>query len=465
MSIINHTSFIRPTHMIDFKDIFTDEANTLLDRHRALIEEAADHVAQNFYAVLMQHNTARSFLSEDVVQQRLMHTQKQWIMETLAPHTPDEKSAFEARQSHIGRVHARIELPLQLMMLGVRLQKRAFFDTLLKGKDCGTLNEAHIQLYLTINDILDYATYLINDAYMRFENELEQETRLFSATYASTDLALEIMSINASLQNWLIDILASGDEQAARTEIRQINETDFWLWIEHRIAQLGNSFQATQTIERAFAELEAFQAACREGVKAEWRSTLKSLIKRLSHGLQLLSEEVSEDSNNRDPLTHLLNRRMLDGILRREHQQVRTHNGDYALLMIDVDHFKQINDTYGHTVGDAVLREVAQIIRQNLRVTDLAFRYGGEEILLLMPLSKGADPLPIAEKLRQAVSEGVHQNIGVPYQQVTISIGVSQYSRHPHPDYSHLLKEADAALYRAKEAGRNRVVLYDGELI
>lgn len=451
--------------MIDFQDIFTDETNALLSAHRSLIEEAADQVAQTFYDVLMKHNTARSFLSEDVVQQRLMHAQKQWIVETLAPHTPDEKETFEARQAHIGQVHARIELPLQLMMLGVRLQKRAFFDTLLKGKSGDTLDEAHIQLYLTINDILDYATYLINDAYMRFENELEQETRLFATTYASSDLALEILNVNSNLQNWLIDVLASSDESSACHEICHLNEAEFWLWIEHRLAHLGDSFRSTAAIEKAFNQLEAFRQTCTEGIQSAWRGTLKTLIKRLSHALQLLSEEVSEDSNNRDPLTHLLSRRLLDGILRREHHQVRTRGGDYALLMIDIDHFKQINDTYGHTVGDAVLKEVAGIIRQNLRVTDLAFRYGGEEILVLMPLSKGADPLPIAEKLRKVVSEGVHHKADTPDLQVSISIEVSQYSRHPHPDYSHLLKEADAALYRAKEAGRNRVACYDGELI
>ncbi|WP_074200421.1 GGDEF domain-containing protein [Sulfurivirga caldicuralii] len=300
---------------------------------------------------------------------------------------------------------------------------------------------------------------------MQFENELERETRLFATTYASSDLALEILNVNSNLQNWLIDVLASSDEPSACHEIRHLNEAKFWLWIEHRLAQLGDGFRSTAAIEKVFNELELFRQTCAEGIQAQWRGTLKTLIKRLSHALQLLSEEVSEDSNNRDPLTHLLSRRLLDGILRREHRQVRTHGGDYALLMIDVDHFKQINDTYGHTVGDAVLKEVAQIIRQNLRVTDLAFRYGGEEILVVQPITRGTDPTPIGEKLRLAVSERVHQNADTPDLQVTISIGISQYSRHPHPDYSHLLKQADAALYRAKKAGRNRVVCYTGELI
>ncbi len=451
--------------MIDFKDIFTAETNALLEAHRPLIEQAADKVAKTFYNVLLEHDMARAFLNEDVVQQRLLQAQKTWIIETLAPHAPDEKADFEARQAHIGLVHARIDLPLQLMTLGVRLQKRAFFDTLFKAEDATTLSEEHVQLYLAINEVLDYATYLINEAYMRYESELEGETRLFATTYASSDLALEILNVNSNLQNWLIDILSTSDENVACTEIRNIDETEFWLWVEHRLAQLGDSFRSTTAIGKAFTALEDFRQTCEEGIQQDWRGTLKTLIKRLSHSLQLLSEEVSEDTNNRDPLTQLLSRRILDGTLRREHHQVRAHDGDYALLMIDVDHFKQINDTYGHTIGDAVLKEVAQIIRQNLRVTDLAFRYGGEEILVVLPISKGANPMPIAEKLRKAVSEGVHHGDETPDLQVTISIGVSQYSRHPHPDYIHLIKEADAALYQAKKAGRNRVVCYEGELI
>ncbi|WP_084188157.1 protoglobin domain-containing protein [Sulfurivirga caldicuralii] len=145
--IINHTPFTWPTHIIDFQDIFTDETNALLAAHSDLIAQAADHVAKRFYEVLLNHDHAHTFLNEEVVQQRLMQAQKQWIIETLAPHTVDEKDAFEARQAHIGQVHARIELPLQLMTLGVRLQKRAFIEILFDDAADAAHNDAHIQLY------------------------------------------------------------------------------------------------------------------------------------------------------------------------------------------------------------------------------------------------------------------------------------------------------------------------------
>jgi len=448
--------------MLLFQDIYTPETNALLKKHRQRLHEIADRAAQHFYDHLLSHPKARSFLSEEEVQNRLLHSQAAWLKEVLSPHEPEEEKTFLEKQIRIGQVHARIGLPLQLMMLGIRLHKRCFFAALLEGKPAdAVIQQEEAQLFITITDIFDYAVYLINEAYMRFEQELESETQLFTATYSANDLALELLHVTAGLQGWLIDILASSDDEQAGRQLQQIDEMDFWLWIEHRLAQLDKTFSSLSAVTKAHDRLQAFIRDFDPAAARAWRGDLKARVKRLSNALQMLSEEVAEESNNRDPLTQLLSRRMLDGILRREHHQVRTHNGDYALLMIDVDRFKQINDTFGHAVGDMVLKEVAQVIRHNLRVTDLAFRYGGEEFLVLLPLAPGSNPLTIAEKLRQAVEAATFSDIKLPELQVTISIGVSQYSRHPHPDYIHLIKEADTALYRAKQAGRNRVVLAD----
>ncbi len=449
--------------MLVFQDIYTPDANRLLQKHQQRLHDGAEPAAVAFYDHLLNHPAARSFLSDEIVQSRLKGSQVAWLRDVLRPHDKEEEASFREKQIRVGEVHARIDLPLQLMTLGVRLHKQSFFQLLFGDSPAETVSGEDLRLYRVITDILDYAAYLINETYMRVEQELESETQLFTATYASSDLALEILNVSASLQNWLIDILASTNNMAACQQLHHIEEMDFWLWIEHRLAQLDRKFQSLPAVLQAHDDLKAFILQCGSKIQPDWRQQLKSAVKRLSNGLQMLSEEISGETNNRDPLTQLLSRRVLDGILKREHHQVRTHNGDYALFMIDVDHFKQINDTYGHTVGDTVLKEVAHIIQRNLRVTDLAFRYGGEEMLVLVPLSPGADPLPIAEKLRKAVEAARYD--GQTGLKVTISIGVSQYSRYPHPDYIHLIKEADAALYRAKKAGRNRVVLYDGELI
>lgn len=448
--------------MLTFQEIYSKNTNQLLSEHARLIEQIIPPIVDQFYSELLDHPETRTFLDEHEVQHRLKASQTQWLRTVLRPHTPEDEEAFKALQTHIGHVHARIDLPMQLMNLGIRLHKRAFLHHLFKE----TQNtEQSLELFLAISDILDYATTLINEAYMSFEQTLENETQIFTLTYASTDLAFEILSIKSSLQNWLIEILTLPDGSACQKLLQRIEETEFWLWIEHRLAQLSSSFRCIQMVVDAQQQLKTFihNQPCQ--TQADWRETLKKHINKLANSLQLFSEEVIEENHNRDPLTKLLSRRLLDGILKKEHHVARSHDADYAIMMIDVDHFKEVNDTYGHTVGDTVLKEVAGIIRQNLRITDLAFRYGGEEFLVLLPLSKGADPVPIAEKLRQAVEQ--KHDIASEHKElkVTISIGVSQYSQHPHPDYIHVLRQADKALYQAKQAGRNRVVLYEGELI
>jgi two-component system cell cycle response regulator len=129
-------------------------------------------------------------------------------------------------------------------------------------------------------------------------------------------------------------------------------------------------------------------------------------------------------------------------------------------MMMDLDHFKQINDVYGHPVGDAVLREIAAVIAQNVRGIDLATRYGGEEFVVVMPDTDITYATSAAERLRQEVSETVISivNGGEPKSiGVTVSIGVA--SSTPELNSSELLLEAaDAALYRAKRTGRNKVV-------
>jgi len=127
---------------------------------------------------------------------------------------------------------------------------------------------------------------------------------------------------------------------------------------------------------------------------------------------------------------------------------------DLSVLMIDIDHFKNINDTYGHSSGDAVLQQVAETILSLCRPSDFVFRYGGEEFLVALVEADEDKAFAIGEELRRQIAQ---QPMNLPdgaRQSVTLSIGVAAFNGHP--DYSHLVNAADRALYRAKQAGRNR---------
>ncbi len=158
--------------------------------------------------------------------------------------------------------------------------------------------------------------------------------------------------------------------------------------------------------------------------------------------------QTAREDSLHDPLTGLANRRHLEVALRQAFTQARRYGHGLSLVMMDIDHFKRFNDAFGHSAGDRLLLEVGNLIRRDLRETDLAVRYGGEEFLLLMPETSGEQAFEVAERLRARVAGRTD---------VTISLGVASY--HPTlSDPANLVDSADKALYEAKRLGRDRAV-------
>jgi len=154
-----------------------------------------------------------------------------------------------------------------------------------------------------------------------------------------------------------------------------------------------------------------------------------------------------------DPLTGMLNRNALSSRVAELVQQSQLSGEPIGLILADLDHFKQVNDSLGHAIGDAVLRDVAYVLRKQLRAFDLAYRLGGEEFLVLLPGADAAQTEALAEQLREAVSA---RSVGGGVE-VTLSLGVSASERGDAFDYAVVFAEADAALYQAKRLGRDRV--------
>lgn len=170
---------------------------------------------------------------------------------------------------------------------------------------------------------------------------------------------------------------------------------------------------------------------------------------------------VLEHETITDHLMGIYNRRYLDRRLDEEVARVRRYGPPLSVLMIDLDHFKRINDTYGHQVGDIVLVNLGKHIEQAIRKSDLVARYGGEEIVVLAPNTTGPTAATLAEKLRQKVESSVL----VPPEKchgetihVTVSIGVAEFGQS-NGDGRALLERADQAMYRAKSEGRNRIAI------
>ena len=160
-----------------------------------------------------------------------------------------------------------------------------------------------------------------------------------------------------------------------------------------------------------------------------------------------------------DGLTSLFNRRYFETRLEQEIQRQRRQFDELSLLMVDLDNFKDLNDTQGHLVGDRVLREVADILRRAVRIFDVCARYGGEEFVILMPGANASTALRIAERIRRQVEQHFASGLrsGSPVSP-TVSVGVS--SAQPSTTRETLIAQADAALFQAKGAGKNVVCVY-----
>jgi diguanylate cyclase (GGDEF)-like protein len=180
-------------------------------------------------------------------------------------------------------------------------------------------------------------------------------------------------------------------------------------------------------------------------------TTVSGEIVEMRKKAQSLEEEIMID-----PLTGIHNRRACDPLLSEEMRLYRVYRHIFSVVLIDIDHFKRINDTYGHVVGDRCLNELARRMKQNIRKMDFLCRFGGEEFLLLLSGTREERAAQTAEKLRKVVESTLfmYQDHGI---RITISAGVGQ----PNPadeTPEALLKRVDSALYHAKGTGRNRVV-------
>lgn len=184
---------------------------------------------------------------------------------------------------------------------------------------------------------------------------------------------------------------------------------------------------------------------------------------RIHTKLKLLQDELREMNAQlealsvTDALTGLANRRRLMTRLDEEVQRSRRYKTPLSVVMIDIDHFKLVNDTHGHAMGDMVLRNFGAMLKASLRTTDLAARYGGEELTLILAHTDGPAALQVAENLREKFADLEHTLDGVTIRK-TVSMGISSRDGQGEvPTSEDLLKVADEALYRAKQGGRNRV--------
>ncbi len=234
-------------------------------------------------------------------------------------------------------------------------------------------------------------------------------------------------------------------------ELRIKHLIRFFTLFFNLLMRLGSENQqrqkAEQQMEQAKEQLE-IRVHERTSELNEALAEIGDLAAQLKESLQQVEHLAVTDT-----LTQAFNRRRFDEIVDQSTRQEGTALKGFSLIMLDIDHFKQVNDNHGHSIGDEVLKHLCRVIRGVIRQGDQLIRWGGEEFLILLPETTVTEAEPLAQRIRSEVAVATFAEVG----SITISLGVAQL--WPDDTIDHLIKRVDHALYQAKQTGRNRVVV------
>lgn len=431
------------------------------DSRQLMCDVIASHahaLATRFYAYMMGHPHAKVFLDHDSVHSRLHGSMVRWLIEIFRCPLQDVP-AIVAHQRHIGEVHARIRVPVFLVARGARLIKKDIGQLLAVAIPNKNLLE---QSMVCSSETIDLALELMSESYEKYSQRGAREDEAYRLHSVGQNIAVERERQRAVLLEWGQEVLFTMHRAGGGDRLPSLGKSEFGLWFSHKAAAMfegdADILQIEVLIERIDTTiLPMLRATSLELTpRAELIQELQSALGDVKFHLTQLFDRHQEAENGRDTLTRLLNRKFLPAVMGREIKMAQMRHTGFALLLLDLDHFKHINDSYGHDAGDQVLQQVATLLMASVRNGDFVFRYGGEEILVMLVEVDAAAARRLAELIRLKI-ETSPMAIGNGQQvHVSASIGGAIYGGHP--DHQYLIKQADEAMYQAKQQGRNRVV-------
>ncbi|WP_413205682.1 GGDEF domain-containing protein [Rhodospirillum sp. A1_3_36] len=428
-------------------------------RIHAVAAKAAPDVANQFYETFLQHPQGRAFLTHKLVQERLVHSMTHWVETLFQPMPAEALAGIIGRNFEVGMVHARVNVPVSLVNQGVRVVRGDLISRIMEQGDLSINDQIGAIRFVT--DLMDILADAMHEAYLGDLLGTVRHQQSLKMFMTSQNLALEAERLKSSLFDWLRNtIVALYDSPQGVNDIPSIEHSDFGLWLNHKaeltfgpVPELSALRDRTQDVDRRIRQGLRGRV---DRVDRDFVKTLNTDVTQLAYLLSILTEKAMEIESGRDALTRLLTRRFMPAILQREVGISMRQNMPFAVLMLDCDHFKRINDTYGHSAGDQVLTGIAERLLAHVRAGDFVFRYGGEEFMVVMT-EMDASALRIkAEALCSVVAASPFPIAGGEALTVTLSVGAALHDGHP--DYEHTVNQADTALLEAKRGGRNRVV-------
>lgn len=442
------------------------EWNALQDRlspdercHLAgIVDTQAPELVNGFYAILQSDPTVSAMLPDDLVENRLVPALRKWLLDLFPADAAPDFFAMVDKQLRVGSIHARINLPVQYVNRAWRLLAQELQDSILHHSRA--LNETAALLRVS-SSTLNIAFEVMSAGYTRDNTRAarsEEAYRLFSL---GQNLTQEREAQRAAIAEWTQNILFSIASASVAEERLPLWESEFGLWVTHRGSIIFDGIAEFQHVKLAMNEVDdKILPTLRPG--DDIGRELALLQARINEIKSLLGEcfnAATRIEGGHDPLTRMLNRRFMDTVLTREIGYSRKMRKKLSVVMVDLDHFKTINDRYGHAGGDIVLQQCAKLVLDAVRIGDFVFRYGGEEFLITLVETGKDEAVNLAERICAALAQTSIEISEDQSVNVTASIGVAEFNGHP--DFLKLVQAADTALYQAKQNGRNCVVAAD----
>jgi diguanylate cyclase len=273
------------------------------------------------------------------------------------------------------------------------------------------------------------------------------------------DLNFEKETQKTTFFDWSTQALFCLCEQRPEN-LQTIGESQFGLWMSHKGHGLFKGME-DYTLLQSMVEkidLRIDDIRKKQEIPPGFALVLKNNIYDLTLLTNRLFQGVEALQSGLDPLTKALTRRFLDVVLQNEITFSLTNDKEFSLILIDIDHFKQINDEHGHLIGDETLRFIAEMLMNTIRSNDFVFRYGGEEFLIILTERGQDEAVACAERIRTTVKQSIVTTSTGNKLRLTISAGVTTFKGETK--INTLITQADRALYEAKIAGRNRIVTF-----
>ena len=369
----------------------------------------AHYLSIEFYRIVRIDPHAEEFLSNEQVERQLKSAMERWIINVLSAQVDDVERLIQIQHT-VAEVHARIGIPVEIVEMGFRVLKKILYPVIFSS-DYSAAEK--LQVYHFSFNSIDIDMEVLTRAFTFCDISASKEDENYRIFSLLENAEEEKERQIASILSWEIDIIYKILLDSDLGSSLPLSQADFGLWFNHKgrhyfsgIAEVGHISRLIQDFDGIFNQtMRNTRNLNNRSLRVKFLLQIRNTVSQIITLLRELFEEVSRHEVGMDVLTKLLNRRFLPTIFKREIAHANRTGTPLSVLIIDVDKFKEINDTWGHNTGDEILRKVSQAFYDNVRSSDYVFRYGGDEFIIVLTEASENETLRTAERIRSRVEK------------------------------------------------------------